>query len=350
MGQRHHTVRAAVGRSLFFLMIFCCGWGTARNLPPERFGFGSRADRETAVIREAWHLIDRHYVDHRKIDPDRLKQAALSAMLTSLGDRGHTSYITADQFDQMVKTVRSQTDGTTSYSTSIAWAPVPGQPIAHLVIRGFGLAADTQLKQALQDIRRRGLRGIILDLRGCPGGWREQAIAVVSEFVANGNVILERDVDSRLTAVPVRPNGLATDIPLCVLVDGDTASCAEILAGALQDYQRGPLIGTRTFGAGTLVQPFPLSDGSAVMLAVAEWRTPKGRCVWHKGLTPDITVDLAPGVHQLTVDDMSHMTASTLEHSEDAQFLTGLHALQEQLHLSTGKHLSTALISSPTAP
>ena len=82
------------------------------------------------------------------------------------------------------------------------------------------------------------------------------------------------------------------DIPMVVLVDQGTASAAEIVAGALQDAGRATVVGETTFGTGTVLQEFPLSDGSVLLLAVEEWLTPKGRVIWHQGLDPDITVAL----------------------------------------------------------
>jgi carboxyl-terminal processing protease len=218
--------------------------------------------------------------------------------------------------------------GSGSMRPTVAWAKVPGQPIAQLSIRDFSATAHDEFQRALQEMTGQGIHGLILDLRGCPGGWRAQAIALASEFLSDGNVLLERDGAGRQTAIPVRPNGHARDLPLCVLVDADTASCAEILAAALQDHDRGTVIGTQTFGAGTLLQPFPLSDGSALLLAVAEWRTPNGRRVWHKGLTPDIEVRLPAGMHRLTPDAVRILDAEALAASEDTQFLTALKELE----------------------
>jgi carboxyl-terminal processing protease len=96
-----------------------------------------------------------------------------------------------------------------------------------------------------------------------------------------------------------------------VLIDEGTASAAEILAGALQDNNRGKLVGTTTFGTGTVLRPYPLSDGSVVMLAVEEWLTPKGRQIWqiwHKGITPDVSVALPAHVLPMQPDEDSKPT------------------------------------------
>src|SRR5262249_27117558 len=127
----------------------------------------------------------------------------------------------------------------------VSWHQLPGGPIAHLAIHSFGERADDQLRQALADIRQQGIKGLVLDVRGNPGGLKEQAVAVTSEFLSGGNVFLEQDARGHRKAVPVKDGGVAPEIPLCLLIDEGTASSAEILAGALQDHRRGELVGAR---------------------------------------------------------------------------------------------------------
>jgi carboxyl-terminal processing protease len=156
-------------------------------------------------------------------------------------------------------------------------------------------------------------------------------VAVTSEFLKDGNVFIEQDAEGRRTEVPVQPGGHAVDIPLVVLIDEGTASSGEILAGAIQDHGRGKLVGTRTFGTGTVLQPFPLSDGSAVLLAVTEWLTPNGRQIWHTGISPDVEVALPEGVSILLPETETDLDADALAKSEDAQLLKALSLLKEQI-------------------
>jgi carboxyl-terminal processing protease len=209
----------------------------------------------------------------------------------------------------------------------VSWHHLPGTSLAHLAIREFGKHTDDQLRQAIKEIRAAGLKGLIVDVRANPGGLKEQAVAVTSEFLNGGVVFIEQDAQGRRQEVPVRKGGVATDLPLCVLIDGGTASSAEIFAGALQDQGRGKLIGTRTFGTGTVLEPFELSDGSAVLLAVAEWLTPKGRRIWHQGIKPDIEVALPPGASILLPDEESNLDAAGLARSKDAQLLKAIEVL-----------------------
>jgi carboxyl-terminal processing protease len=213
----------------------------------------------------------------------------------------------------------------------VVWQMLPGVPIAHLAIQEFGQQTHAQLLAVLDQARARQAKALLIDVRGNPGGLKDQAVLVTSEFLKEGNVFIEQDAKGNRTAVPVKPGGTATDIPVCVLIDGGTASAGEIFAGALQDDHRGKLVGTHTFGTGTVLRPFPLSDGSAVLLAVIEWLTPDGRQIWHHGIPPDIEVALPQGATLLLPGDEINLDAATLARSEDTQLLKGLEVLKEQL-------------------
>ena len=116
---------------------------------------------------------------------------------------------------------------------------------------------------------------------------------------------------------------------MVVLINQGTASAAEIVAGALQDAHRATLIGETTFGTGTVLNEFKLSDGSALLLATQEWLTPAGRVIWHKGITPDTTVSLPANVIPLTPDAMKSMTAKDIQSSGDQQLLKGMDDLSQ---------------------
>jgi carboxyl-terminal processing protease len=215
----------------------------------------------------------------------------------------------------------------------VTWQMLPGaEPVAHIVIHEFGEQAARQLRAALHEAGRHNARGLIVDVRGNPGGLKDGAIAVTSEFLASGAVFILRDQHGRETEVPVEPGGSATAIPLAILIDGGTASSAEIFAAAIQDHGRGKLVGTRTFGTGTVLRPFMLSDGGALLLAVAEWLTPNGRQIWHKGIKPDVEVSLATDVAIVQPDSDTPMTAAALNQSGDQQLLKALQILTEQIH------------------
>ncbi len=165
--------------------------------------------------------------------------------------------------------------------------------IAHLRLYTFGEGSSEAVHEALRELLAQNPRGLILDLRGNGGGLLDTALEIVSEFIGDGVVMFEEYGDGRQETYESRPGGLATDIPLVVLIDGGSASASEIVAGAIQDRGRGALIGETSFGKGTVQEWIPLSrDSGAVRVTVARWLTPQGRQIGDVGLTPDVEVEL----------------------------------------------------------
>jgi carboxyl-terminal processing protease len=213
----------------------------------------------------------------------------------------------------------------------VSWHMLPGTTVAHLAIEEFGDKVQQQVREAVDEAREKGARGLIVDVRGNPGGLRDQAVSVTSEFLKGGDVMLEQDSRGQQKKVPVKPGGTATDIPLVVLVDEGTVSAAEIFAAAIQDHERGKVVGTKTFGTGTILMTFRLQDGSAVNMAVARWLTPKGRSLWHVGLQPDVEVSLPRGGTILRPEEELGLDADHLAKSKDTQLLKATELLREKL-------------------
>jgi len=164
--------------------------------------------------------------------------------------------------------------------------------IAYLKLFEFSAEATSKLRTDLQSLLAEEPRGLIFDLRNNPGGLLDVAIEVGSQFVGEGSILVEKLKDGQDRDHPARRGGLATDIPLVVLVNGGTASASEIVAGAIQDTSRGILIGEKTFGKGSVQLSHNLSDSSELRVTSAYWFTPKGRAIHEEGLTPDIQVDI----------------------------------------------------------
>jgi carboxyl-terminal processing protease len=209
----------------------------------------------------------------------------------------------------------------------VTWRMLPGTKIVHLAIHSFGKQAHEQLKAALETARNEGAVAFVIDVRGNQGGIKDQAVQITSEFLTEGNVLIEQDAQGNQTAVPVVAGGQATDLPLCVLIDCGSASSAEIFAGAIQDHGRGKLIGTQTFGAGTVLNVFSLSDGSALKLAVSEWLTPNGRRIWHEGISPDIRVALTDPSDILQPEMEEDLTSAGLAKIADKPLQTAINML-----------------------
>ncbi|MGE5138056.1 MAG: S41 family peptidase, partial [Rudaea sp.] len=207
---------------------------------------------------------------------------------------------------------------------NVTWAPIPGTTLADVRIAGFSSGITDDLKKALAEIKQQRYTGIVLDLRNNPGGLLSESVGVTSQFVSSGNVLLEKDAQGKVTPVPVERGAAVTDLPMVVLINNGTASASEIVSGALQDANRAKLIGETTFGTGTVLNQFSLSDGSALLLATQEWLTPNGRVIWHKGITPDITVPLPQGVTPVLPDSLKGMSQDQLSSSGDEQLLRAI--------------------------
>lgn len=210
---------------------------------------------------------------------------------------------------------------------NVTWQVVPGTRIAHVRVAAFSQGVTQALKKALSDAKGQGASGVILDLRNDPGGLLDEAIGVASQFLTQGNVLLEKDAQGKVTAVPVKPDGQATDVPVVVLINAGTASAAEIVAGALQDAGRATVLGETSFGTGTVLNEFHLSDGSALLLATQEWLTPNGRVIWHQGIVPDVVVALPRNATPLLPEAERGMTAAEVRGSRDGQLLKALDLL-----------------------
>jgi carboxyl-terminal processing protease len=209
----------------------------------------------------------------------------------------------------------------------VTWQRLPDSKVAHLRIASFGRGMAVDLHKALAEISNGGAKGIVLDLRNNPGGLLDEAIDATSQFLKNGNVLLIKNSQGTIKPIPVKPGGDALGIPLAVLINSGTASAAEIMAGALSDTHRATLLGATTFGTGTVLREFALSDGSALLLAIEEWLTPAGQLIWHRGVTPEIRVDLPPGASPILPDEERDMTAAQLKASKDNQLLRALDLL-----------------------
>jgi carboxyl-terminal processing protease len=164
--------------------------------------------------------------------------------------------------------------------------------LAYVRINIFGEDTATDLRSQLRELLKNNPRGMVLDLRGNGGGYLDTSIEVVSEFIDSGVVVYEEYGDGSRDSYDVKSGGLATEIPLVVLVDEGTASASEITAGAIQDYERGILVGTTTYGKGSVQNWLALvNDQGAIRVTIARWLTPKGRQINEVGIEPDYVVE-----------------------------------------------------------
>ncbi len=165
--------------------------------------------------------------------------------------------------------------------------------IAYVEIVSFGDKTTAELREALKELLSQKPVGLILDLRNNGGGFLDTAIEVSSEFIADGVIMYEEYGDGERITYEAKKGGLATEIPLVVLVNEGSASASEITAGAIQDLGRAPLVGVTTFGKGSVQTWAPLVDNmGAAKITIARWLTPNERQISKIGLTPDYVVEL----------------------------------------------------------
>jgi carboxyl-terminal processing protease len=181
--------------------------------------------------------------------------------------------------------------------------------LAYVKVKSFQDRTDAYLRKALDSLRDQAggqLSGIVLDLRHNPGGLLDQAVKVADRFLDGGVIVTTKGRGGKHVEVEkAHPKGTEPKYPMVVLVDGGTASASEIVAGALQDSGRAVVIGTRTFGKGSVQTVIELEDGSGLKLTVARYYTPSGRSIQERGIEPDLWVkasaadDEAPREHNL---------------------------------------------------
>ena len=374
-------------------------------------GVPSEASDQFILMSQAWKTIEHYYVDRGAIRPNSMAYGAINGMTESLGDTGHTMFLTpqqtkkadaamqgkltgvgieirardrqtvvvapidgspaqtagiragdvilevdglpvtglsfpqiagkiSGQAGQLVElTVLNPRDGqkrvikivrAAMKVNNVSWHRLPGTSLAHLRIAMFSEGASNDFRKALEEIQKEGLAGIVLDLRNDPGGVLDEAVSIASQFLQSGYVLWEKDANSIINPVPVRPGGIATNIPMAVLINGGSASDSEIVAGALRDAHRATLIGETTFGTGTVLSEFDLNDGSTLMLAVQEWLTPIKQSFWHRGIEPDIKIRLGPETSPLLPNAERDMTESQMNTSSDTQLRMAIEVLTKQ--------------------
>jgi carboxyl-terminal processing protease len=416
MKQKHHSFwiigspLIMLGLGIIMGLIIGCQWLGAFT-PSDKIP--EDAESNFRLIAEAWNTVHRFYVDRKAFNPQVMTYGAISGMVDSLGDAGHSRFLTPEMVEQEESYAKGELEGIGAelrmkndqlvivapldnspaqeaglrageiilkvngeevsnlplekvmarimgqagssvtltilnpktgfvrdvnlvrakvILRSVTWQRLTATPIAQIRISIFSKGMTKDLRKVLLDIQREKVGAIILDLRNNPGGLFNEAVGTASQFLDRGNVLLEKDPDGKVKPVPVSSGGVAYSLPMVVLVNEGTASAPEIVAGALQDTRRATLVGEKTFGTGTVLETFPLSDGSALMLAIEEWLTPSGHTIWHKGISPDINVRLPPDIDPLFPGTKKGMTPTELRNSRDEQLLRALDLLARSIH------------------
>lgn len=177
-----------------------------------------------------------------------------------------------------------------SVDSNIKTTPA-GKKVAYLKISNFGEKTDDEWNSAVSDVLSQNPQGVVLDLRNNPGGFLDDAVYIGSEFISSGNIVLQENGQGERQEYKVSRVGKLLNLPVVVLINKGSASASEIVAGSLQDHQRATLVGTQSFGKGTIQEAQDLPEDTGIHITTAKWLTPNGHWIHNIGLTPDVKVD-----------------------------------------------------------
>lgn len=198
-----------------------------------------------------------------------------------------------------IKTVRTDMDGS----------------VAYIKINSFNQKTNGELREAVAQAKKNKASGILLDLRNNPGGLLDSVVAVTSQFIDGGVVVMTKGRYEQANHVYYAETGKATNLPVVALVNEGSASAAEILAGALLDHRRATIVGMKTFGKGSVQTLFGLPDKSGIFMTIARYSTPRGTLIDHKGLEPNVRMG-----GELTKDK-----------KDDKQYIKGIAILRKEI-------------------
>lgn len=225
------------------------------------------------------------------IDGENVEDEGLSRIAERVrGEEGTTVALTLrrDGEEREFTLERSEID-----VSAASWAMIPDTKTAHLRLSTFSSESAGELEQALEEAREAGAERYMLDLRGNSGGQLDQAVEAAGLFLESDSVVyIRQNAEGEREKVRTSGGSEPVQAPMTVLVDGGTASSAEILAGALRDNGRAEAVGVSTFGTGTVLKPYDLDDDSQLLLGIAEWLTPDGDFIRENGIDPGVRVEL----------------------------------------------------------
>ena len=406
-GDRRNAVARALALVVVLLATALGAYMVGRSQSPATL---NEKDQESlALYAEALDTVRKNYVDQKNIDPKKETYGAIEGMLETLGDDGHTRFLTPEEREQNDRSlsgtyvgigvqleekngevvVAAPIDGSPAEEAGIgsadvllavdgesvrgdevsevvekvkgpegtrveltvrhegerrtydlqraeinspvaSWALIPGTNVALVLLSSFSDDSAQELQNAFEKAKAAGAKRFILDLRNNPGGRLDQAVEMAGYFLEPESVVyIRKDASGEREEITVEGDPESTEAPLAVVVDGGSASSAEILAGALRDNDRAPVVGETTFGTGTVLSEFVLRDGSSILLGVAEWLTPDGDFIRDTGITPDVRVPLEEGTEPLTPDDARDLSRQEIL-EKDTQLRTAYEKLQGQ--------------------
>ena len=331
----------------------------------------SRAEDGTDIIKEAWDIISREYVEPSRLDSANMTRAAISGIIETLDDP-YTTYLSPEEYKLSQSGISGEFDGIGAVvsirdENLVIVSPFPDSPaakagikagdiiraingestagmpldvavskirgpkgsavkltilhqgetgpveisvtrnrieiasvrfemrgsMAYISIIQFTERTETEFAPVIQQLKDANAKGIILDLRGNPGGLLNTVVDVASHFITEGIVVQVKSNKGVVETEEVKKGVTTTSLPMVVLVNEYSASGSEVLAGALQDHNRALIAGNTTFGKGSVNYLHRLSDGSGLYITASRWLTPDGRLIEGQGIAPDVKLELA---------------------------------------------------------
>src|ERR1051326_2272586 len=323
------------------LIIFGLHQGVGAASPASTSANTAETYKQLNLFRDVFEIVRNGYADDVK--DDQLVEGAINGMLTALDP--HSNYLNSKNFNDMKVQTRGEFGGLgleVSMGNGLGKVVLPeavekrrgpvnsdinltvrregqepfdvkltraiikiqsvrshleGNNIAYIRVTSFNEQTDVGLNNAMKNLKQQAnnkLIGVILDLRNNPGGLLDQAVAVSDAFLEKGEIVSTRGKRAEeAQRYNARPGDIASGLPVAVLINGGSASASEIVAGALQDHHRAVLIGTKSFGKGSVQTIIPLAGHGAMRLTTARYYTPSGRSIQAKGIDPDIVVEAA---------------------------------------------------------
>ncbi len=192
------------------------------------------------------------------------------------------------------------------------------EQIGYIALYEFTEQTESQYQAAFEDLESQGMERLIIDVRNNPGGLLTSVCDILEDILPEGLIVYTEDKDGNREEYTCSGEN-ELEIPLAVLVNGNSASASEIFAGAIQDYGTGTIVGTTTFGKGIVQSLIPFTDGSAIKTTTAKYYTPSGRCIHGTGIEPDIAVELDEGLEQET----------SIPHEQDNQLQKAIETVKE---------------------
>lgn len=196
---------------------------------------------------------------------------------------------------------------------------VVDENIGYIAIESFDEITADDFKKQLETLKKKNIKGLVIDLRFNPGGILDVSTDIADELMGKGTIVYTEDKNKDRKYIKSGKSKLG--LPLAIIVNGESASASEVVSGAIQDSKDGTIVGTKTFGKGIVQTVKPLSDGSGVKLTISEYFTPKGRTIHKKGVEPDVVVELPEDIEQIGPENIQ----------EDTQLEKALEVVREKI-------------------